>query len=273
MRPEARLRGLQDLLELAPLCLARLAHQELGVPQDDAQRVVEVVGDAAGQTADRLHLLRLQQLRLEPLALGDVLEGHSHAVAGQREDLHGEYAIVGALTVAFPHLAQVSSLPREEHLPVLAGVVRIEHVRERVIHALSEDVLGTHTKGVGGGRVGGDQLEAPQVLAVLEAPDVQPHLHVAKDVGIAAQLRGLELQVRRRSRLIVLGACALDDLLLQRARALGDLAVQLGVQLGQLGRLPGQPLVAAKRAQHSRDSWSAGRQTRRGRAMTSPPRR
>ncbi len=41
------LRGLQDLLELAPLRLARLAHQELGVPQDDAQRVVEVVGDTA----------------------------------------------------------------------------------------------------------------------------------------------------------------------------------------------------------------------------------
>ena len=93
------LRGLQDLLELAPLRLARLAHQELGVPQDDAQRVVEVVGDAPGQAADRLHLLRLQQLRLEAPVLGDVLEGHSHAVAGQREDLDREDPLFGAFTI------------------------------------------------------------------------------------------------------------------------------------------------------------------------------
>ena len=76
------LRGLQDLLELAPLGLARVAHQELGVPQDDAQRVVEVVGDAAGQASDRLHLLGLQELRLQKLRLADVADGGQYPAVG-----------------------------------------------------------------------------------------------------------------------------------------------------------------------------------------------
>ena len=49
-----------------------LAH-EIGVPEDRGQHVVEVVRDAARQAADGLHLLRLAQLLLEALALGDVL--------------------------------------------------------------------------------------------------------------------------------------------------------------------------------------------------------
>ena len=43
----------------------RLLQGELAVAQDGAEDVVEVVGDAAGQRADRLHLLRLPQLRFE----------------------------------------------------------------------------------------------------------------------------------------------------------------------------------------------------------------
>ena len=39
--------------------------QELAVAGDRGQEVVEVVRDAAGEAADRLHLLRLAQLRLE----------------------------------------------------------------------------------------------------------------------------------------------------------------------------------------------------------------
>ena len=43
--------------------------QELAVADDHRQQVVEVVRDAAGEPADRLHLLRLAQLLLElPLA-------------------------------------------------------------------------------------------------------------------------------------------------------------------------------------------------------------
>ena len=40
--------------------------EQLQVAGDDQQQIVEVVGDAAGELADRLHLLRLRQA---PLAL------------------------------------------------------------------------------------------------------------------------------------------------------------------------------------------------------------
>ena len=59
----------------------------LTVAEDRREDVVEVVRDAAGQGAHRLELLRLAQLRLEPVALrlgtlarGDVFERTGHAV-------------------------------------------------------------------------------------------------------------------------------------------------------------------------------------------------
>ena len=42
--------------------------QQLDHAEDDGQDVVEVVSDAAGELADRLHLLRLAQLLLQPHA-------------------------------------------------------------------------------------------------------------------------------------------------------------------------------------------------------------
>ena len=53
---------------------ARSREREIGVAEDGAEQVVEVVGDAAGEPADRLHLLRLAQLQLELATLGHV--GH-----------------------------------------------------------------------------------------------------------------------------------------------------------------------------------------------------
>ena len=50
--------------------MARL--QLVEVHQDGGEQVVEVVRDAAGQLADRLHLVRLGELRLHLLLLGDV---------------------------------------------------------------------------------------------------------------------------------------------------------------------------------------------------------
>ena len=63
---------------------ARLDHAALGdaeIADDDGQQVVEVVRDAAGQLADRLHLLRLPQRLLgefAPLALGVELARTPH---------------------------------------------------------------------------------------------------------------------------------------------------------------------------------------------------
>ena len=48
---------------------------QLGIAIDDGQQIVEIVGDSAGQFADRLHLLRLPQLLLQLNALGDIAGG------------------------------------------------------------------------------------------------------------------------------------------------------------------------------------------------------
>ena len=51
---------------------AEALEQEFRVAGDHHEQIVEVVGDAAGEAADRFHLLRLAQLLLEGAAFGDV---------------------------------------------------------------------------------------------------------------------------------------------------------------------------------------------------------
>ena len=46
---------------------AQAALEQVEIAEDDGQQVVEVVRDAAGELADRLHLLRLQQLLRGPV--------------------------------------------------------------------------------------------------------------------------------------------------------------------------------------------------------------
>jgi hypothetical protein len=51
----------------------------LPVARDDAEQVVEVVGDAARQPSDRLHLLGLTELLLERAQLGHVARDRQEA--------------------------------------------------------------------------------------------------------------------------------------------------------------------------------------------------
>src|SRR5207244_8677480 len=83
--------GGEDVLRVAlERALRRLLGEHLAIADDAAQDVVEVVRDAAGEPADRLHLLRLAQplpearaLLLRGFALGDVAEiDHHRADAG-----------------------------------------------------------------------------------------------------------------------------------------------------------------------------------------------
>ena len=53
--------------------------QHVGIEQDRGQQVVEVVRDPAGELAERFHALRLRELQLGVLLLGDV--GHHGADA------------------------------------------------------------------------------------------------------------------------------------------------------------------------------------------------
>ena len=64
-----------DLLQVLPgLGLVDRLEKHLGVTGDRRQEVVEVVGDPSGQATHRLHLLGLEELLLELLALGHVQE-------------------------------------------------------------------------------------------------------------------------------------------------------------------------------------------------------
>ena len=49
------------------------AAQQIEIAEHGRQQIVEVVGDAAGELADRLDLLRLKQRRLRFLALGHLV--------------------------------------------------------------------------------------------------------------------------------------------------------------------------------------------------------
>ena len=62
----ARLRGALDLLDVRAARIAGVeaVEEQVRVAEDRGQHVVEVVRDAAGEAADRLHLLRLAQLHL-----------------------------------------------------------------------------------------------------------------------------------------------------------------------------------------------------------------
>ena len=88
-----------DLLDVVIVAVARrVAHQhQVAMADDRGQDVVEVVRDAAGELADRLHLGRLRDLPLELGFLAIVLEQQQHrgiaepaqAGDGQRDRLVG----------------------------------------------------------------------------------------------------------------------------------------------------------------------------------------
>jgi len=64
----------QDVLQeplQAPVAVDPFQGQ-LRVPDDHAEHVVEIMGDAPRETAHGLHLPRLDELRFEPLHLGQV---------------------------------------------------------------------------------------------------------------------------------------------------------------------------------------------------------
>ena len=52
--------------------LVMIGEQELRLGRDDREQVVEIVRHAAGEAADRLHLLRLAELCLELALLGEI---------------------------------------------------------------------------------------------------------------------------------------------------------------------------------------------------------
>ena len=92
------MRRLLHQLDVAPeRALGReLQQEELASPGDHGQEIVEVVGDAAGEPPDRLHLLGLAELRLERPHGGEIAHDDDDpevlalaALEGGRRDLDG----------------------------------------------------------------------------------------------------------------------------------------------------------------------------------------
>ena len=129
---------------LAPLAIVQARTEQPGVADDRRQHVVEVVRDAAGELADRLHLLRLQQVRLELPAVGDVdhqpaqrpgPRGHPHAVAQpQRAPVGGDDAVLELVVGAGGDRLGGA----REHL---VAIGRVEHARPRAV-ALGQSARG-----------------------------------------------------------------------------------------------------------------------------------
>ena len=100
VRPAARFGGALDLLDVGAARIAGVeaVEDQVGVAEDGREHVVEVVRDAAGEPADRFHLLRLAQLRLAVPqrllglpALGQVADpGDEEGAAGRVDARDGE---------------------------------------------------------------------------------------------------------------------------------------------------------------------------------------
>ena len=116
---------------------AHLVEEQIGIPADARELIVEVMRHAAGELPDGLHLLTLPQAELELLALADVARERT-AVIGtfEREQVRGdldgyEATVTGAVSRLEGALA---GLP--QHRPDLRPVLRIDVSVELVdVHA------------------------------------------------------------------------------------------------------------------------------------------
>jgi hypothetical protein len=120
------------------------------VSGDRAQHVVEVVGDAAGQLADGIELLRLPELLFEPVALGDIGQRISHRpylpilMDGGGIETHLDHGAV--LAPPFdPYIAQHFALEHalEQPVELRLGAHRHQRIRpaDHFLCRIAEDLL------------------------------------------------------------------------------------------------------------------------------------
>ena len=89
-RPFARV---PDLFEIGPQRVVErnVVEHQVAVTEDRSEQIVEIVGDAAGELANRLHLLRLPQLFFQLAPIGQIADIHDdrpHRPVGQA--VHGD---------------------------------------------------------------------------------------------------------------------------------------------------------------------------------------
>ncbi len=140
--PGRPLRRLADLFHIAAHRVPgrQVAQQQLRVAEDRREQVVEVVRDAAGELAHRLHFLRLAELLLEAALLGDVAlrapDPHQVPVLDEAHDVVQEDARL-PLAIAFAGLRVGQAVARTDeaaHLLPVGGVALVVEVGEPGAH-------------------------------------------------------------------------------------------------------------------------------------------
>ena len=120
------------------LVVADLLERQLGVADEGGEEVVEVVRDAAGQPAERVHLLGLPKLIFQALSFGDVARDTQHRgqglvpLLGDLERHHvGVDPPLAAGEADDPKLpsGRGAGAGRTVHLEISAPVSRVDEVR------------------------------------------------------------------------------------------------------------------------------------------------
>ena len=135
--------GAMDLIGVAAVRRVALEHgeQDLRVAAHRGEDVVEVVRHAAGEAADRLHALRVLQLRLEPLVLGDVVrEGDDAGAPVALDELERVDGVEGApVARAHAHL-ELAGEARGDGVAEARELGRVERDAD-LVEGLADDLL------------------------------------------------------------------------------------------------------------------------------------
>ncbi|MFK4673424.1 hypothetical protein ABIF37_005827 [Bradyrhizobium diazoefficiens] len=180
---------------------------------DDGQHVVEVVGDAAGQLADRIHLLDLPELGFGGLLLGEVAADEEMAPHRLGPGAHPVQRNLVTIVVIVARLeaALDRAAPGRAHLAArFLEVIRVDEldrtVPDHVVRAEAEDVLHTGADLDEIAETIGDQDQIlrglENALALLDLPierhlrslplgDVAGHLGRADDLALGRSQRDL----------------------------------------------------------------------------------
>ena len=113
--PRGALGRLDDLAEILRVLVRHgdIGGHDLGEPENDRQQIVEIVGDARSQSPDRVHLVRLPDLRLERPPLRDVLDDRDEmlgltlgvAMDGHVDPGPHEAAVAPPISLLIDHVA------------------------------------------------------------------------------------------------------------------------------------------------------------------------
>src|SRR4051794_33195631 len=145
---------------------------EIERPDDPGQEIVEIVGDAAGQLSDGLHLLGLSELLLQVLALRDVAADAVQHVSASR-DRPVDPAISPVLC-SDPYVEVASWLLGSQDLDLVTEQGEVLRVNESLALRSDEVIIRVVAEKVGPGRIDGADLtvraeDAEQVTG--QAPD------------------------------------------------------------------------------------------------------